>query len=307
MQRKIFYLINPIAGTRKKDRIAELIRKKTSEKGWPFFISLTPENGDFSEIVSTAKTGKFTDICIVGGDGTINQAVNALGHLSLQFSIIPMGSGNGLANTARIPHDPNKALQLLFEGTARETDAFKVNGNLSCMLAGLGLDAQVANDFAMEKTRGLLTYIRLTLTAFWKAKSFPYEIQSGTLRKEGRALMITISNSNQFGNQVRIAPQASICDGLLDVVIANKMSKIRFLLNTARQLLLGKVSDVSLSPNKDILYFQTERLTINNIGNAPFHIDGDPKNSPQMLEFEILPGYFKLIHGRSPADTTKDR
>jgi YegS/Rv2252/BmrU family lipid kinase len=307
MQRKIIYLINPIAGTQKKDRLAELIRKKTTERGWPFLISLTPKNGDFSELVSIAETGKYTDVCIVGGDGTINQAVNALAHLSLQFSIIPMGSGNGLANTARIPHDPQKALQLLFVGSARETDAFKVNGNLSCMLAGLGLDAQVANDFAKEKKRGLLTYIRLTLIDFWKAKSFPYELQNGKIKKGGRALMITISNSNQFGNQVRIAPQASICDGLLDVVIANNMSKIRFLLNATRQLLFGRVSDVYSSQKKEFLYFQTDRLTINNIGNAPFHIDGDPQPSPAFLEIEVLPGFFKLIHGRSPAYTTKGR
>ena len=97
---------------------------------------------------------------IAGGDGTINQSVGHLRDLDVQFGIIPCGSGNGLAFSAGISKNPEKALQIIFNGKSQFVDAFKINKKFACMLCGLGFDAQVAHDFANDPKRGLMTYVK---------------------------------------------------------------------------------------------------------------------------------------------------
>uniref|UniRef100_UPI00222E9B31 diacylglycerol/lipid kinase family protein n=1 Tax=Raoultella ornithinolytica TaxID=54291 RepID=UPI00222E9B31 len=76
----------------------------------------------------------------------------------VQFGILPVGSGNGLARAAGIPVKLKAALALIFSGTAKPVDAFMLNNRYACMLSGIGFDAQVAHGFANKATRGLLTY-----------------------------------------------------------------------------------------------------------------------------------------------------
>lgn len=297
MHRKILYLINPIAGNGKKEQLTRRITSVTNGKHIPYTIRLTPPDGNYSPVVKEAAADGYSDICICGGDGTVNEVINAFAHLPVCFSILPAGSGNGLAYTAGIPKRIDKALELLFTGAPATTDAFRVNGRFGCMLAGLGLDAQVAADFATQHTRGWLTYVRLTWAAFRKARAYPFELSTGSTSWTVQAMMITISNSNQFGNQITIAPQASLNDGKLDVVIIKKMTKAHLLSSILHQLRWGRAQEEASIQEKKVMYFQTSRLTIRNTGHAPLHIDGDPCPAPVEIDIEILPGHFKLIHG----------
>ena len=80
---------------------------------------------------------------ILGGDGTVNQVTGSLRDTGVQFGIIPVGSGNGLARAAGIPTSMKKAIEIIFNGEAENIDAFTVNGEYACMLSGMGFDAQV--------------------------------------------------------------------------------------------------------------------------------------------------------------------
>jgi diacylglycerol kinase family enzyme len=112
------------------------------------------------------------------------------------------------------------------------------------------------------------------------------------------AFFISIANSNQFGNQVTIAPQARIDDGLLDIVIVQKMHKARLPFAILKQI-RGNNRLQELVENltqKNILYFQTSSLTIKNPKLAPLHIDGEPATTAENFDIQILPGCFELIH-----------
>jgi diacylglycerol kinase family enzyme len=113
----------------------------------------TVASGDYQFVAQKIKEEEFTDVVICGGDGSVNQVVNSLHETGVNFGIIPMGSGNGLANTAGIPQATDKAIDLLFTGKPRFIDAFMVNGQFACMLCGVGFDAQVAHDFARQPGR----------------------------------------------------------------------------------------------------------------------------------------------------------
>ena len=165
------------------------------------------------------------------------------------------------------------------------------------MLCGLGFDAQVAHDFAKQPKRGLKTYVKQSTKNFFAAKPYPFEIilKGESLKTE--AFFISIANSNQFGNNFTIAPQASLHDGLLDIVVVNKMSKLRLILNVLKQIRYGQVrlyEDKKYHRN-DIHYFQTKKITIKNPQLAPLHIDGDPAETNTLFDIEIIEKAFKLL------------
>ena len=299
-QRKIIYLINPISGTGGKRSIRKLIERRTPAAGIDFTIFPTDAGGNYSFLIPLIKNEGFTDIVICGGDGTVSAVAATLQGMGTRIGIIPMGSGNGLAFAAGIPRDPGRALDIIFAGNASWIDGFSINGRFSCMLCGIGFDGGVAHQFAREHRRGLMTYIRVTINHLLRARPYPFiiDLQGATPNSfPVEAFFIDIANGNQFGNNVTIAPRADLHDGLLDIVIVKKASRLRLIISAIRQVLGGyKVTRAPQNAGKEkVLYFQTAGLTIANPGGAPVHIDGEPAPSAERFRIEIAPKAICLI------------
>lgn len=297
MERKIIYLINPISGTSKKEKTRLLIERETAFQKIPFKVFFTNPPGNYDLVRDAILQEAFTDVVIIGGDGTINQVTNALRDTGVRFGIIPSGSGNGLARAANIPSKLKSALAIIFAGKAKAIDAFTVNGSYSCMLSGVGFDAQVAHDFAQKTTRGLFTYTQQSIINYFKAIPYQFELTIDHFSFFTDAFFISIANSNQFGNNATIAPQASLSDGLLDVVVVQKMNKAKLPFAILRQMrgnnkLQQLVDDMS---TKTILYFQTPTLSIKNEKLAPLHIDGEPRETAAAFNIAIIKDAFLLI------------
>ncbi|MCW3111508.1 MAG: YegS/Rv2252/BmrU family lipid kinase [Segetibacter sp.] len=297
MNRKILYLVNPVSGTHKKDALIKKIGERTALQNIPFEILPTNAAGNYIFLKEKISKEQVTDIVICGGDGTVSQVAGSLLDEVVNIGIVPMGSGNGLALAAKIPKQVDKALDIIFTGTAAYIDSFFINATFSCMLCGLGFDAQVAHDFAKQPKRGLATYVKQTILNFVKVKPWTFEIISKGQAFSTSAYFISIANSNQFGNEFTIAPRASLIDGLLDIVVVKKMSKLRFIWAVLKQVRNGQVKDYDKKTfhKKDVLYFQTDKLIINNLQAAPLHIDGDPCNTAKKLTINIIPEAFKLL------------
>lgn len=289
MQRKIVYLINPVSGTREKKSLEKIIRRATEQEKLPYEIIHTNAGGDYDFLKEKILNEKITDVVVCGGDGTISAIGGALIDVDVNTGIIPMGSGNGLALCAGIPKDTNKALEIIFRGTSSYIDGFYINNRFSCMLTGIGLDAAVAHEFAKQKKRGLKTYIRLTAWHFFSAKPYLFRISNAKNNIVTDAYFISIANSNQFGNNFKIAPQAVLSDGLLDIVIVKKMNKLRLLFSV-----LYQVTGFN-KRKKDIIQFRTKELTIHNHSLAPLHVDGDPVETSPVFHIKIVPKAIKLI------------
>lgn len=294
--RKIIYLINPISGTQGKKSLKEMIHRKTTERQIDFSIRPTNAEGDYTYLLALIEKEKITDIVICGGDGTVSAVAAALKGSDVRVGIIPMGSGNGLAYAANIPKNPAKALEIIFAGAAAYIDAFTINDHFSCMLCGIGFDARVAHEFANQKKRGLQTYVRVSLYQFFKTGSTPFRIHTGNKTIATDAFFISVANGNQFGNHFTIAPKADLQDGLLDIVVVKKMGKFRTFYSVLLQV-LGRNSLQSLPAEngKDVLYFQTPSLIIENPQQAPLHIDGDPAPTAAAFTIRVVPRAFQLI------------
>jgi YegS/Rv2252/BmrU family lipid kinase len=298
MNRKIIYIINPISGTKSKSDLQKFVEAETKQKGIPFFVFPSVADGNYSFLHSIIKEEKITDVVIAGGDGTISSVVGSLLTEDIDFGIIPCGSGNGLAHTAKISKQPAKALDIIFNGTASAIDGFFVNDRFACMLAGLGFDAKVAHEFADHPKRGLVTYAQLTLKNFFSINPFRFELKFENRILDIDAFFMSIANSNQFGNNFTIAPKASLSDGLLDIVIVTSQNKVSFVLQTLKQMAGWNVLETSsvVTKKSGVIYFQTDKLEIINHSQAPLHIDGDPAETPEKLKAEIEKKCFRLIH-----------
>jgi len=297
MKRKIVYIINPVSGTKSKSDLQKFIEAETKQKDIPFFIFPSVADGNYSFLHSIINEEKITDIVIAGGDGTISSVVGSLLNEDVDFGIIPCGSGNGLAHTAKISKQPAKALDIIFNGKASAIDGFFVNDRFACMLAGLGFDAKVAHEFADHPKRGLMTYAQLTLRNFFSINPFRFELKFENTKLDIDAFFISIANSNQFGNNFTIAPKASLSDGLLDIVIVTSQNKVSFVLQTLKQMAGWNVLEASsvVTKKSGVIYFQTDKVMVINHALAPLHIDGDPAETPAKLAVEIKKKCFRLI------------
>lgn len=298
MARKILYVVNPISGTRTKKNLEALLETETQKQGVEYDIVHSSADADYSGLAQRVQCEAFTDIAIAGGDGTVSQVVAGLMHLPVNFAVIPCGSGNGLALAAGISKTPEKALHSLFNGQAILTDGFRVNGQFACMLSGLGFDAKVAHDFARRSTRGLSTYVKEVIRNFFQSRFYRFRLHLRDTQLHTEAFFISIANSNQFGNQFTIAPQARLSDGLLDIVVVNRQNKIKLLFQTLRQV-WGKnrlQAEEEIDTSRPVIYFQTNRLLIENLSDAPMHIDGDPCASASRIEVEVIEKCFRLIY-----------
>jgi YegS/Rv2252/BmrU family lipid kinase len=297
LHRYILYIINPISGTRTKKDLQAFVEKETKARGIDYQVFPSVANGDYSFLYGLIEEKKVTDVVIAGGDGTVSQVVHSLLRFPLRFGILPCGSGNGLAFAAGIPKQTAKALNIIFKAHAKIVDGYYINNQFACMLTGLGFDAKVAHDFANQPKRGLATYVKQTIKNFIAAKTYSFMVDIGHSTFTTDAFFISIANSNQFGNHFTIAPKASLSDGLLDIVIVTKQSKLSMIRQTLKQV-RGKneLQTKAIGEGKQaVIYFQCDSITILNHQQAPMHIDGDPAATPEKVTVKILPACFNLI------------
>lgn len=297
MKRNILFLVNPISGGAKKDAAVKQIEKIFTAKKIPYQFYPTNARGDYDALKEKIHSEKISDIVIVGGDGTVNQAVHAMHNEPVKFGIIPFGSGNGFAFAAGISKNLLKAADVILADRSQKVDAFMVNNYFSCMLSGLGFDARVAHDFASKAKRGLVTYTQQSILNFFKAQPFQFELVHDDLTFFTEAFFISVANGNQFGNNVTIAPKARLNDGLLDVVIVQKMNKAKLPFAVLKQMrgdnhLQQFVEDMT---KKNVIYFQTPAITIKNLKYAPLHVDGEPVDTSEEVSFNIISNCFELL------------
>jgi YegS/Rv2252/BmrU family lipid kinase len=293
-KRNFIVFVNPISGTKNKEQTRTIIERELTLHHFTYQFLPTEKNGDYSFLKTKIEAEVITDIIICGGDGTVNNIGAHLQNIKVNVGIIPMGSGNGLAFTARIPKAPKKAMAVILQGKASYVDAFLVNNEFGCHNFGVGFDAQVAHEFAAGKNRGPFNYLKLIAKNYFKAKPISFEVQVFDTTITTNAFFITVSNSNQFGNSLTIAPKASLDDGLLDVVMVKKSNKFGLFFKLIHQLKRGIVTSIT-NGKKTFHYFQTKKITILNPEKAPIHIDGEPIKTASKIEIEIIEKAFILL------------
>lgn len=254
-----------------------------------YTILYTSHKGHAAEISKLA-IDKHVDVVVaVGGDGTVNEVAKSLVHTDTALGIIPCGSGNGLARHLFIPMNVRNALEVLSQCNIKSLDYGRINGTPFFCTCGIGFDAFVSSKFAESGKRGLLTYIESTLREGLSYKPDTYEIEIEGERQKYKAFLIACANASQYGNNVYIAPGASMSDGLMDVTIMEPFAMLE-----APQIAI-QLFNKTITQNSRIKTFKCRQLRIHRSSAGVIHFDGDPKEESQDLLVELVPNGIKIV------------
>ena len=285
----ILFIINPISGGKDKLKIPALIDANLDRGKFNPNFSFTEYIGHASEIAEEAANKNFDVIVAVGGDGTINEvAAKVLQHQKV-LGIIPFGSGNGLARFMKIPLKPIDAIKLLNEGIVQLIDTGRFNGKPFFNMAGMGFDAHISSVFAGNKSRGLSSYLKLGLKEVLSYKAQTYHIDVDGVEYIRKAVVLSIANSSQYGNNAHIAAGASLTDGLLDVCVIPEFP-IYKLPVLAYEMLNAKTDQSDL-----VEIIKGKQIRISRSKDDAIHIDGEPFFMGQEIVIEVLPLSLNII------------
>ncbi|MCH5235814.1 MAG: diacylglycerol kinase family lipid kinase [Muribaculaceae bacterium] len=276
-KKKALLIINPISGTRSKHGLATSVSNHLFKFGIEVETKETKAGGDAFRMASEAVEKGFDMVITAGGDGTVNEAANALAFSNCTLGILPFGSGNGLARSVGVPQDTFAALKLIESGYVLTCDRGIVNDKPFYCTFGIGFDAAVSEKFATMKKRGRITYIRSAFREFLNYRSQPYAIVIDGKVITEKALLIAVCNAPQYGNNAYIGPKAKLTDGLLDITVVHSDNPFNTLL-MSMDMFTGM-----LDKNRGIGTFRVPALTIIRTEDGPVHLDGEPMQMGKKL------------------------
>lgn len=289
MKKKIVFIMNPISGTNSKAAIPSLIDSYIDKELFEYEIRKTERAGHASEIATEAKNNHVDIVVAVGGDGTVNEVARSIVHSGTALGILPCGSGNGLARHLLLPMNLKKSLEVINECVIRDLDYGVINEHPFFCTCGMGFDAFVSMKFAESGKRGPISYAENILREGLKYKPETYTLEDETGTKQYKAFLISCANASQYGNNAYIAPQASMSDGLMDVIIMEPFDVIE-----APQVSFDMFNK-TLDKNSKIKTFRCKKLHITRSKPGVIHYDGDPVMTGADIDIHLEEKGIKMI------------
>jgi diacylglycerol kinase (ATP) len=287
-------IINPISGAGRRPDVArqraELATAVLHNRGIDGEVFVTERGGHARELARAA-LGRGVSLCIAwGGDGTINEVASALAFSAAPLGIIPSGSGNGFSRELGIPFDADAAFEIALRGRDRIIDAGDIEGHLFFNLAGVGLDARIAHQFAATGLirRGFRRYLEIAGSEIFARARHEYDIAIDGQIRRSHVLLVAIANGRQYGNGALIAPHARIDDGQLEVVVVEDRSPWA-VLRHAPKLFRGRLGDVP-----GVTMTSARRVQITASEPLIYHVDGEPCAGASSVSASIRPGALRV-------------
>ncbi len=268
---KLLFLANPSAAGRRARRLLPFIRQAIARRAPGFDYHESQDAADLRRQAESAARAGYERILVAGGDGSAHAAVNALRGTQTALGIVPLGHGNDLARALGVPLDPLAAVEFLLRAPVVSIDLARVGDIVYGCVAGVGLDAATnrrANAWGGRltgHTRYFLTAL-YTLATYWAIR---IELTSDTESFSGEVMWVAVANAPNYGGGLRIAPQARLDDGLLDVCIIERISTFG-LLRLYPAILRGEHVG---APN--VRYFRASRLRLDAPAGAELFGDGE--------------------------------
>ena len=288
MKKKICFIINPISGIGKQHKVEDLVKSFTELQKFEIHFEYTKAPHHATELSRNAASQGFDIVVAVGGDGSVNEVSKGLLGSQTALAILPAGSGNGLAWHLGIPLDLKKALVLLLEGQVVKLDCGEIAGKHFVNVCGIGFDAHVAHLFANYGKRGFLSYVKLVQKAYLNYPEQEFNLQFESQKIERKALLISIANGSQFGNNATISPLSDTNDGYMELCILKKIPWYAALFFALR--LFSKRAHRS----KYIEIFRVKSMRVVSSCHE-IHLDGEPVLEKEALDFKIIPSGIRIL------------
>jgi len=288
-KKTILFIMNPISGTTSKAGIPNKIKQYLDHEKFDYEIRMTEYAGHASEIAREAKDRGIDVVVAVGGDGTVNEVARAIVHSHSALGIIPCGSGNGLARHLLIPMNIRKSIDIINACEIRDLDYGVINDLPFFCTCGMGFDAFVSQKFAESGKRGPISYAEQILKVGLKYEPETYEIEDENGTNKYEAFLISCANASQYGNNAYIAPQASMSDGLMDVIIMEPFDILE------APLINIEMFNKTLDTNSKIKTFRCKQLHVHRSQKGFIHYDGDPVEAGEDINIHLEEKGIKML------------
>jgi len=294
-----FFIVNLIAGQGRCKELFPKIKVELDRRRVSYDLHFTNEP---MEAVDAAKMGidaGFTNIVAMGGDGTINEVANGLFGSDATLAVIPAGTGNDFIRMLGIPSNPMQAIDTLLDGNTRTIDLGQIDGD-RCFVngIGIGIDAQVARAvLKMERLKGASAYLTAAVKEVFRFPAFPVTLSMPDEEVEVSCLSLSIANGIFAGGGFKLAPRASITDGLIDISALGDYPKLERLYRLP-QVRAGKHAEW-----RKTTYRQTSEVTVSSPQKLIAHVDGEPYRLPSdSFTVKALPKALRVLAPALPAE-----
>lgn len=284
---KIMYHIiaNPTAGSKKVVRTLKKVKGLLDKRGVEYIVHETTHKGEGREIAEELTKEDGVELVVIGGDGTVHEVLNGIRNVEkCRFGIIPSGTGNDFASTAKIPYKVEDAVKLILDGEVKDTDYLTV-GDKRCMnVSGMGIDVDVLVRCNNGKEHGKLKYLKNLIVSFFKFNGYEVTVECEGETFDMKSLIVVACNGKVFGGGIPICPVATIEDDKMDVIAVECFKSKWSILRAFMLLMQGKIMTY---PHKR--YFSTDRVKITPKNPCIVNLDGEL--------YENLTFDAKICHG----------
>lgn len=272
--RKILFIINPVAGNGQGKVLIRNINTYMDNENLQYLIKISNKLGNITELAKWGSRENYTDIVVVGGDGSLVEAMNGIDlEKEIRLGVIPAGTGNDFARMLNVDKDYIEALKIIIRGETKSVDIGIANSTKFINVCCCGIDGEIImdTDRIKNKITGSTAYLLSTIKnlATYRAKKVIVNIDGMVLTRE--VILIAIGNGQYVGGGMKVTPGAVIDDGQFEICIINKLNKIKLL---ALFPSIFKGTHVEIKPVVEIykgkkIEIQTieDRLMVNADGN----------------------------------------
>ena len=293
---KHLFIINPAAGNKDRTEIyRQQIENVCRKHGADYEIAVSKAPGDCTALArQAAQTGEEYRIYACGGDGTLNEVVcGVAGFDNVAVTSFVGGSGNDFV---KIFNDPEafRDLEKLLDSDEVSFDLVRCNEDVSLNICSVGLDARIGTDVSKYKRLPLLSgfraYVASTVVNVIRGIAEHYVVEIGDERIDGKQTLICACNGRFYGGGFNPVPEANPTDGLLDVLLVKKVSRLQ---------VAGVIGKYKSGRYKELLHlvrhFKTDKLRIICDKPTSINLDGELRTA-QTVEISIAKEKLRFFY-----------
>lgn len=273
MMKRARLIYNPTSGRELIRRHLPDILEKLEKAGYEASCHATTGAGDATLAARIAVERKYDVVIAAGGDGTINEVVNGLAEQEYRpkLGIIPAGTTNDFARALQIPRDINAAVDIITRGELIPVDIGRINDKYFINIAGGGRITELTYEVPskLKTMLGQLAYYLKGMEMLPSIKASDLRIEYDGKLFEGEAMMFLVGLTNSIGGFEKLAPDASINDGLFSLLILKKVNLAEFIRIATLAVRGEHVND----PN--VIYTKANRIKVHSVEKVQLNLDGE--------------------------------
>jgi diacylglycerol kinase (ATP) len=289
-------ICNPLAGKQDGERNLQLAIDVLERAGWSVCVHRTEAAGHATTLARQAVTEGVDTVLVAGGDGTLNEVIQALVGTETAVGTLPFGTVNVWARELGMPLQPVDAARAIVGGHTVRIDLGMVNNRYFLLMAGIGFDGEAVSRAATftryKRHFGILPYIAAGLITAFRFPGADVELRYDGLIRRMQALQIVAGNTRLYGGAFRFTPRAVATDGLLDVCVVKGHGPLAVLRQSLPILLSGTIARV------DVEMLRVRELTVRTDRVLAMQVDGEWAGTTP-VDFRVAPRSLTVIvpHG----------